>query len=803
MKKLRTYCLLLCVLLVGMMPVMADEIVYYETFGTENVAVQPRVTEYQNWRETDCVYSGDAKLGNTSSRICTLAGSSKSNYVFFSSVAKEFAISNICTEGYTACKLSFNVLFARSKDYSNLTLKYSVDGLSYSSMSVPVASSASWQTVQCTMELPNVENLSLCFANKSSETACYIYIDDIRITAESRLAPLEPVFSIPSGKVYSGQMVEMSTKPSKTDIYYTVDGSEPDETSLLYEQPVEITETCTLKAVAVAGDKRSTVATADYTFTPTVDVASVSGLSDVTVGSMVRLVLENMSVTALSGAEVVLQDATQGLLLQTTGWTVPVGLSAGGFVVGTLARNAGYVFLTEVDSRYVERGGILTFEPMEITLDNLVAAPSDYILRLICLDEVGMQDGRVVQGESSVPFVDRFSVLPEGYEWPENFALNAVPMYDGEGNLILAVIAVVDLAEGDVAPVFGSAWVVSYEGINYAVVDELNTNSNSLSARQVFLCDDCVLVNDGKEAEGITWIIEDNRIRTPEGKYLGSMGTSDKVGVRLHDSYSKATCFWEWNEEYQAWCNTTDILRTLLFSRTSGFKLFAMSNINTGGYSGVARVLPVVPGHIRTVVPDNFGTVCIPYAVDCSKIPDCKFYSLAGKKVGADGLATELVLEGPLAKLEAGCPYLFRTNENRLKLPYRGKMAINPKSVNGLIGVFDPVNPNRDARDATLKGCYVLTANNVVGRCAAGSSLGANRAYIKMDEVPVCGEMPLQSLSLPMEEFPSGIAELITDEVATEQVYTIQGIRLRETDVSRLSPGVYIINGRKIIVGTK
>ncbi len=660
-----------------------------------------------------------------------------------------------------------------------------------------------WHAVQCDVEIPEAENLQLVFTRKGSNIKGYIYIDDIRITAESRLAPLEPVFSIPSGRVYSGQMVKMSTKPAKSDIYYTVDGSEPDETSLLYEQPVEITETCTLKAVAVAGEKRSTVASADYIFTPTVDVASVSGLSGVTTGSLVRLVLENMSVTALSETEVVLQNVTQGLLLQTTGWTVPVGLSADGFVVGTLVRNDGYAFLTDVDSRYVERGGILAFEPMEIALDGLVAAPSDYILRLICLDEVSMQDGYIVQGESRVPFVDRFSVLPDGYGWPENFALNAIPMYDEEGNLILAVIAVVDLAEGDEAPVFGTAWVVPYEGIDYAVADELNASSNSLSARQVYLCDGCVLVNEGKEAEGITWIIEDNRIRTPEGKYLGSTGTSDKVGVRLHDSYSKATCFWEWNEEYQAWCHTTDKLRTLLFSRTSGFKLFAMSNINASGYSGVARVLPVVPGHIRTVVPDNFGTVCIPYAVDCSKIPDCKFYSLAGKKVGADGLATELVLEGPLAKLEAGCPYLFRTNENRLKLPYRGKMAINPKSVNGLIGVFDPVNPNRDTQDATLKGCYVLTANNVVGRCAAGSSLGANRAYIKMDEVPVCGDMPLQSLSLPMEELPSGMAELIPDEAATEKVYTIQGIRLRETDVSRLSSGVYIINGRKIIVGGK
>ncbi len=801
MKRLRTFCLLLCALFVGMIPVMANEIVYYETFGTDKLKAYELVNDFTGWSEKECVYSGIGS-GVKSTNECDLDGSSKGNYVYFQKVAGTFKIEGIQTYGYSTCSLSFNMKLENTSDYREISVQCVADGVAGPIKTISATTDKNWHAVQCDVEIPEAESLQLIFTRKGNSVKDYIYIDDIRIMAESRLAPLEPAFSIPSGKVYPGQMVEMSTKPSKTDIYYTVDGSEPDETSLLYEQPVEITETCTLKAVAVAGDKRSTVATADYTFTPTVDVASVSGLSGVTTGSLVRLVLEGMSVTALSETEVVLQDAMQGLLLQTTGWTVPVGLSAGGFVVGTLVRNDGYAFLTDVDSRYVERGGILTFEPMEITLDNLVASPSDYILRLICLDEVGMQDGRVVQGGSSVPFVDRFSVLPDGYEWPENFALNAVPMYDGEGNLILAVIAVVDLAEGDMAPVFGTAWVVPYEGINYAVVDELNTNS--LSAREVFLCDDCVLVNDGKEAEGITWIIENNRIRTPKGKYLGSMGTTDNLGVRLYDSYSKATCFWEWNEEYQAWCNTTDRLRTLLFSKTSGFKLFAMSNINSSGYSGVAHELPVIPGHIRTVAPDNFGTVCIPYAVDCSRIPDCKFYSLAGKKVGADGLATELVLEGPLAKLEAGSPYLFRTNENRLKLPYRGKMSINPKSVNGLIGVFAPVNPNRDAQDATLKGCYVLTANNVVGRCAAGSSLGANRAYIKMDEVPVCGEMPLQCLSLPMEELSSGIvAGVITDEASTEQVYTIQGIRLRETDVRCLSPGVYIINGRKVIVGGK
>lgn len=76
-----------------------------------------------------------------------------------------------------------------------------------------------------------------------------------------------PVFSKEPGEYTEYITVEIEGS-SDTDIYYTLDGSEPDKDSVLYEEPVEIKKQgeITLKAVAIDGeDKASEVVAAKYT----------------------------------------------------------------------------------------------------------------------------------------------------------------------------------------------------------------------------------------------------------------------------------------------------------------------------------------------------------------------------------------------------------------------------------------------------------------------------------------------------------------------------------------------------------
>jgi hexosaminidase len=57
----------------------------------------------------------------------------------------------------------------------------------------------------------------------------------------------------PSDKVFS---IRLETEAPGTEIHYTIDGSDPDELSSVYKEPVVINESCTLKAIAYKDGKR-------------------------------------------------------------------------------------------------------------------------------------------------------------------------------------------------------------------------------------------------------------------------------------------------------------------------------------------------------------------------------------------------------------------------------------------------------------------------------------------------------------------------------------------------------------------
>lgn len=74
-----------------------------------------------------------------------------------------------------------------------------------------------------------------------------------------------PVFSPAAGEVESGASVTITCATDGADIYYTTDGSTPDATKTKYTAPVAITEDTSFKAIAIKGDKSSSVTSAAYT----------------------------------------------------------------------------------------------------------------------------------------------------------------------------------------------------------------------------------------------------------------------------------------------------------------------------------------------------------------------------------------------------------------------------------------------------------------------------------------------------------------------------------------------------------
>ena len=74
-----------------------------------------------------------------------------------------------------------------------------------------------------------------------------------------------PVSSLKSGTYTLSRVITLSTQTEGAKIYYTTDGSEPADTSTLYEKPIVISKSSTIKAVAIAeGYVNSEIATFEY-----------------------------------------------------------------------------------------------------------------------------------------------------------------------------------------------------------------------------------------------------------------------------------------------------------------------------------------------------------------------------------------------------------------------------------------------------------------------------------------------------------------------------------------------------------
>ena len=84
-------------------------------------------------------------------------------------------------------------------------------------------------------------------------------------TATYNIIVAKPTMSPEPNTFYEPQSITIACATNGATIYYTTDGSEPNTTSKKYTGAISISETTTLKAIAVKGELQSEVATATYT----------------------------------------------------------------------------------------------------------------------------------------------------------------------------------------------------------------------------------------------------------------------------------------------------------------------------------------------------------------------------------------------------------------------------------------------------------------------------------------------------------------------------------------------------------
>lgn len=95
---------------------------------------------------------------------------------------------------------------------------------------------------------------------KGSTTDMNIYGESVSVKCS------QPIATPSSSSVSSGTNVTLSTQTENANIYYTLDGSTPDENSTLYTSPITITQDTTIKAIAIkTGYTNSDILTSAYT----------------------------------------------------------------------------------------------------------------------------------------------------------------------------------------------------------------------------------------------------------------------------------------------------------------------------------------------------------------------------------------------------------------------------------------------------------------------------------------------------------------------------------------------------------
>lgn len=197
-----------------------------------------------------------------------------------------------------------------------------------------------------------------------------------RNSSYSTNASAAPTFSPAAGNYETAQTVTLSSTTPNAKIYYTLDGSTPDNTKTLYQSPIAVSSNTTIKAIAYdvnGANPSNTISTATYYIL--VDVANIADLKANSAG-FYRLTGEAVLTLKSSSRNVkYVQDATGAILIDdpngkiTTAYNLGDGITG---INGTLSTYSGMLQFTPVADPGAASSTGNTVTPQVVTLSDLV-----------------------------------------------------------------------------------------------------------------------------------------------------------------------------------------------------------------------------------------------------------------------------------------------------------------------------------------------------------------------------------------------------------------------------------------------
>lgn len=186
----------------------------------------------------------------------------------------------------------------------------------------------------------------------------------------------------------------------------------------------------------------------------------------------------------------------------------------------------------------------------------------------------------------------------------------------------------------------------------------------------------------------------------------------------------------------------------------------------------------------------NIGTICLPNSVEAGQFSGATFYEVSGKSENE-------VYFSEVTALQAGMPYVFCATEQSMSINFTESFVKAPANHNGLYGVFENFAfSGLSAQE--LENVYIIK-NNTVQKASAKSGVNANRAYLKLSEIPSISSAPEgRTLVLGYEPEESGsqtgVGDVIDEEDVPLIIHTLQGQRVKKV----VKDDFYIVNRKEV-----
>ncbi len=298
-----------------------EEVVAYTldgtiTGGTNGYATESEITQNNmTWMVT----------GNTTVNPWRIGGKSLSNVdrpVYSTGTISDNITKIVVTHG-TAANVTVNsmtLIVSANSDFSNPTSTLTGDFVASSTTTFNRPNNADWSGKYYKI----IYNLTI--TQTSNKYMQFISAEFYKESGGQQTVAT-PTFSPAAGTYYEAQNVTIGCTTDGATIHYTLDGNDPTTSSATYSSPIAISQTTTVKAMAVkSGMNNSSIASATYTIqeAPTlITIAAARALA------LNEYALVQGIVTFIDGTNIYVQDETAGIDLYLNSGTVPSGLTLG------------------------------------------------------------------------------------------------------------------------------------------------------------------------------------------------------------------------------------------------------------------------------------------------------------------------------------------------------------------------------------------------------------------------------------------------------------------------------------------